>query len=95
MVAAPGSRHASVHAEHVGSLLRPAYLLDARARHRAAELTEDALRAAEDRAALEAIDVQRAAGIGVFTDGEVRRESRSGVAGRAGRRPLAGVTCRA
>ena len=74
-MAAPGSRHASIHAEHVGSLLRPAYLLDARARHRAGELTEDALRAAEDRAALDAIAVQRAAGIGVFTDGEVRRES--------------------
>ena len=74
-MAAPGSRHASIHAEHVGSLLRPAYLLDARARHRAGQLTDDELRAAEDRAALDAIAVQRAAGIGVFTDGEVRRES--------------------
>ena len=74
-MAASGSRHASVHAEHVGSLLRPAYLLDARARHRAGELTDDELRAAEDRAALDAIAVQRAAGVGVFTDGEVRRES--------------------
>ena len=74
-MAAPGSRHASIHAEHVGSLLRPAYLLDARARHRAGELSDDALREAEDRAALDAIAVQRAAGIGVFTDGEVRRES--------------------
>jgi 5-methyltetrahydropteroyltriglutamate--homocysteine methyltransferase len=72
-VAAPGARH--VHAEHVGSLLRPAYLLDARARHRAGELTDGALREVEDRAALDAIAVQRDAGIGVFTDGEVRRES--------------------
>jgi len=70
-VAAP----AAVHAEHVGSLLRPAYLLDARARHRAGDLTGDELRQAEDRAALDAIAVQRAAGIGVFTDGEVRRET--------------------
>ena len=75
MVPAPGARHASIHAEHVGSLLRPAYLLDARARHRAGELSDEALRAAEDRAALDAIAVQRSAGIGVFTDGEVRRES--------------------
>ena len=74
-MAAPGPRHASVHAEHVGSLLRPAYLLDARARHRAGELTDDQLREVEDRAALDAIGVQREAGIGVFTDGEVRRES--------------------
>jgi 5-methyltetrahydropteroyltriglutamate--homocysteine methyltransferase len=74
-VAAPRSRHASVHAEHVGSLLRPAYLLEARARHRAGELTDDELRDAEDRAALDAIAVQRSAGIGVFTDGEVRRET--------------------
>jgi 5-methyltetrahydropteroyltriglutamate--homocysteine methyltransferase len=74
-VAAPGSRHASIHAEHVGSLLRPAYLLDARARHRSGELTADALRDVEDRAALDAIAVQRSAGIGVFTDGEVRRET--------------------
>jgi 5-methyltetrahydropteroyltriglutamate--homocysteine methyltransferase len=49
--------------------------LTARARHRAGELTDDGLRAAEDRAALDAIAVQRAAGTGVFTDGEVRRES--------------------
>jgi 5-methyltetrahydropteroyltriglutamate--homocysteine methyltransferase len=74
-VAAPRSRHAPVHAEHVGSLLRPAYLLEARARHRAGELTDDELRDAEDRAALDAIAVQRSAGIGVFTDGEVRRET--------------------
>jgi 5-methyltetrahydropteroyltriglutamate--homocysteine methyltransferase len=74
-VAEPGQRHGAIHAEHVGSLLRPAYLLEARERHRADELSDEALRAAEDRAALDAIVVQRAAGIGVFTDGEVRRES--------------------
>jgi 5-methyltetrahydropteroyltriglutamate--homocysteine methyltransferase len=74
-VAAPGSRHASIHAEHVGSLLRPAYLLDARARHLAGELSDEGLREVEDRAALEAIALQGDTGIGVFTDGEVRRES--------------------
>jgi 5-methyltetrahydropteroyltriglutamate--homocysteine methyltransferase len=74
-VAAPRSRYADVHAEHVGSLLRPAYLLEARARHRAGELTDGELRQAEDRAALAAIALQREAGIGVFTDGEVRRET--------------------
>ena len=74
-MAARGSGHASIRAEHVGSLLRPAYLLDARARHRAGEMADDELRETEDRAALDAIAVQRSAGIGVFTDGEVRRES--------------------
>ncbi len=65
----------SVHAEHVGSLLRPGWLLEARARHRDGALTDAQLREAEDRAALEAIALQREAGIGVFTDGEVRRDS--------------------
>jgi 5-methyltetrahydropteroyltriglutamate--homocysteine methyltransferase len=66
---------ASVHAEHVGSLLRPGWLLDARARHQAGSLTDAGLGEAEDRAALEAIAMLRDAGIEVFTDGEVRRDS--------------------
>ena len=51
------------HAEHVGSLLRQPWLLDARARHQRGELDEAGLRAAEDRAAGENIALQRAAGI--------------------------------
>jgi 5-methyltetrahydropteroyltriglutamate--homocysteine methyltransferase len=61
------------HAEHVGSLLRPPWLLDARARHQRGELDEAGLRAAEDRAASENIALQREAGLEIFTDGEVRR----------------------
>jgi methionine synthase II (cobalamin-independent) len=61
------------HAEHVGSLLRQPWLLHARAEHKQGTLGEAGLREAEDRAAAENIDVQRAAGIEVFTDGEVRR----------------------
>jgi 5-methyltetrahydropteroyltriglutamate--homocysteine methyltransferase len=61
------------HAEHVGSLLRQPWLLDARAEHKQGKLTEAELRDVEDRAALENIALQRAAGIEVFTDGEVRR----------------------
>ena len=64
-----------MHAEHVGSLLRPGYLLTARERHRDGALSDEQLREAEDRAALEALALQRDAGIGVFTDGEVRRDS--------------------
>jgi len=62
-----------IHAEHVGSMLRQPWLLEARAAYRAGRITEADLRAAEDRAADENIDIQRSAGIAVFTDGEARR----------------------
>lgn len=61
------------HAEHVGSLLRPAELLAARAARDRGEISVNQLREAEDQAALDAIELQRQAGIEVFTDGEVRR----------------------
>jgi len=60
-------------AEHVGSLLRPPELLQARRDHQQGRLTMEQLRAIEDRAARDAIELQREAGIEVFTDGEVRR----------------------
>ncbi|MGE5136973.1 MAG: cobalamin-independent methionine synthase II family protein [Gemmatimonadota bacterium] len=66
---------ADVHAEHVGSLLRPPWLLSARAARRRGELGDGELRELEDRAALAAISLQREAGMPVFTDGEVRREN--------------------
>jgi len=62
-----------IHAEHVGSLLRQPWLLAARSDRTAGKITEADLRAVEDRAAAENIAAQRAAGIQVFTDGEVRR----------------------
>jgi 5-methyltetrahydropteroyltriglutamate--homocysteine methyltransferase len=63
------------HAEHVGSLLRPPWLLTARAAHKRGDLGAAELRDAEDRAAREAIELQYQAGMPVFTDGEVRREN--------------------
>jgi 5-methyltetrahydropteroyltriglutamate--homocysteine methyltransferase len=63
------------HAEHVGSLLRPPWLLEARASFRQGGLTAAALRELQDRAALEAIEIQRQAGMKVFTDGEMRRDT--------------------
>jgi len=63
------------HAEHVGSLLRPPYLLRAREAFEAGTLTTEELREVEDRAIAEFIDVQKQAGVEVFTDGEARRES--------------------
>jgi 5-methyltetrahydropteroyltriglutamate--homocysteine methyltransferase len=59
----------------VGSLLRQPWMREARAEYRQGRLTDEQLREVEDRAALENIGVQRDAGIEVFTDGEVRRET--------------------
>jgi 5-methyltetrahydropteroyltriglutamate--homocysteine methyltransferase len=66
---------AAYHAEHVGSLLRPPRLLEARRAHEAGTLTEAELREVEDEAILSLIALQREAGLRVFTDGEARRES--------------------
>jgi 5-methyltetrahydropteroyltriglutamate--homocysteine methyltransferase len=62
-----------IHAEHVGSMLRPPWLLAARDEHRAGRITEAELRTVEDRAVAENIAIQRSAGMPVFTDGEARR----------------------
>ena len=62
-------------ADHVGSLLRPAALTEARAEHRAGRLDAEGLRAVEDAAILEVIELQRAVGLRTVTDGEFRRSS--------------------
>jgi len=59
----------------VGSLLRPKYLLAARAARAAGELDATGLRAVEDRAVLEAIQLQESCGLTVATDGEYRRSA--------------------
>jgi methionine synthase II (cobalamin-independent) len=64
---------AALRAEVVGSLLRPAYLKDAVARHEAGEIGESELRTVQDRAVREGIALQEACGIEVVTDGEMRR----------------------
>ena len=61
--------------EHVGSLLRPPYLLEARAASERGELAPAALKAAEDRAVRETVAMQEDVGLPVVTDGELRRES--------------------
>jgi 5-methyltetrahydropteroyltriglutamate--homocysteine methyltransferase len=60
-------------ADHVGSLLRPPELLEARSRHRDGALDDDALRAAEDDAITDVVRLQRDAGLQTVTDGELRR----------------------
>lgn len=60
-------------ADHVGSLLRPRELVQARAARKAGTLSADALRAVEDRAIETAIRQQEALGLRAATDGEYRR----------------------
>jgi 5-methyltetrahydropteroyltriglutamate--homocysteine methyltransferase len=60
-------------ADHVGSLLRPPALLDARAAFAAGRIDADALRAVEDEAIHDAVAMQREVGLQSVTDGEFRR----------------------
>ncbi|MBI4275107.1 MAG: 5-methyltetrahydropteroyltriglutamate--homocysteine S-methyltransferase [Rhizobiales bacterium] len=60
-------------ADHVGSLLRPAALKDARARRERGEIDAAALKAVEDREIARVIAKQEAIGLQGVTDGEFRR----------------------
>ncbi len=60
-------------ADHVGSLLRPAALREARERRAKGEITADALKLVEDRAIEDIIKKQEAVGLQAITDGEFRR----------------------
>jgi 5-methyltetrahydropteroyltriglutamate--homocysteine methyltransferase len=62
-------------ADHVGSLLRPRRLLDARSRHAAGQLDDAGLRAVEDECVTEVVHQQEAIGLRSATDGEFRRTS--------------------
>jgi 5-methyltetrahydropteroyltriglutamate--homocysteine methyltransferase len=62
-------------ADHIGSLLRPAALLEARRRHALGEIDSAALHAAEDQAIADAIALQARVGLGLASDGEFRRRS--------------------
>ena len=61
-------------ADQVGSLLRPAWLAQTRARWKAGELPAAELREAEDRAVAEIVQRQRDIGLQSITDGEFRRD---------------------
>jgi 5-methyltetrahydropteroyltriglutamate--homocysteine methyltransferase len=62
-------------ADHVGSLLRPQPLLQAREDHAAGRVDADELRALEDEAIREIVRKQEEVGLQSATDGELRRES--------------------
>src|SRR5687767_7962332 len=60
-------------ADHVGSLLRPRALHEARAKRAKGEITAEALKAVEDREIEAVIQKQEAVGLQAITDGEFRR----------------------
>lgn len=62
-------------ADHVGSLLRPRRLLDARREHAEGGINDAQLREVEDEAILEVIKMQGDVGLRTATDGEFRRAS--------------------
>ena len=62
-------------AEHIGSLLRPAALLERRARFARGEISQDDLAVAENAAISEAVALQERLGLKFVTDGEFRRRS--------------------
>ncbi len=64
--------------EHVGSLLRPQFLRDARGAYARGELTPAEFKAAEDQAVRQIVAVQEEVGLPVVNDGEIRRESFQG-----------------
>lgn len=61
-------------ADQVGSLLRPAWLAQTRARWKAGEIGATSLREAEDRAVAEVVQRQFDIGLQSITDGEFRRD---------------------
>jgi 5-methyltetrahydropteroyltriglutamate--homocysteine methyltransferase len=60
-------------ADHVGSFLRPKYLLDAREQKAKGEISAAQLRAVEDKAITEIVKFQEDVGLQSITDGEFRR----------------------
>ena len=59
--------------DHVGSFLRPKFLLDAREKKSKGEITATELRAVEDKAINDIVDFQQSVGLKSITDGEFRR----------------------
>lgn len=68
-----GSANESFHSEVIGSLLRPDYVHDAMKAFDAGDISADQLSATQDRAVVEAVELQQECGLDVITDGEMRR----------------------
>jgi 5-methyltetrahydropteroyltriglutamate--homocysteine methyltransferase len=61
-------------ADHVGSLLRPQELHEARAKHRRGEIDAAALKAVQDRCIRDVVALQESIDLPSITDGEFRRD---------------------
>lgn len=89
-------KHPPFHADHVGSLLRPARLKQARDRYVQGQLEYPQLTDIEDEEIRRIIAQQKACGMHVITDGELRRTAwhyefyqyLPGVDGRSGKQPF-------
>jgi 5-methyltetrahydropteroyltriglutamate--homocysteine methyltransferase len=73
----PASSGPPFRAEHIGSLIRPPQLLRARDEHAKGLLDTTALRAIEDAAIRDVVQLQEDIGLHVITDGEFRRSTYS------------------
>lgn len=60
-------------ADNIGSLLRPPELIEARGAYREKRISSTQLHEIEDRSIRTALELQKSAGVDVFTDGEYRR----------------------
>ncbi len=65
----------TVHADIVGSLLRPPDLLAAQKQLATGAISQSQFKAIEDRAVDDAIALQESVGLQIVTDGEMRRQS--------------------
>ncbi|MDP2064461.1 MAG: 5-methyltetrahydropteroyltriglutamate--homocysteine S-methyltransferase [Burkholderiaceae bacterium] len=65
--------HLPARYDHVGSFLRPQYLLEAREQKARGEITPEQLRKVEDKAITEIVKFQEDVGLKSITDGEFRR----------------------
>ena len=65
--------HLPARYDHVGSFLRPQYLIEARAQKAKGEITPEQLRTIEDKAIAEIVKFQESVGLKSITDGEFRR----------------------
>ena len=65
--------HIPARFDHVGSFLRPQYLLEARAKKASGEISAAQLREVEDKAITEIVKFQESIGLKSVTDGEFRR----------------------
>lgn len=70
-------------ADQIGSFLRPPEVHQARTGFAEGRIALDALRAVEDTAVMNVLDIQRSSGIGIYSDGEQRRSGWAGDFGEA------------